>query len=292
MNSSTPKFFILLLAILSLTACSGSLPTEEEYYDQKLVAVASSDKRFSHSNSDFAYNKKEFQFVIVGNRTSGDNPGVFSSAMKKVNLLRPEFVIGVGDLIEGETSNVSTLEHQWADVEGMVAKLNTRYYYVAGDQDIDSKTAEDLWERRRGPTYYHFVYRNVLFLVLNTDNESQADISAEQLKYMKDAIADNKGVRWTMVFMHKPAWENSNAGFGQLEKSLQSRPYTMVAGHNNSYKYEKRFGRDYVSMGTTGAASKSSDKNSADHIALVTVTDDGPLFANIELDGLHSINGL
>ena len=41
-----------------------------------------------------------FQFAIVSDRTGGHRPGVFEDAVKKLNLLQPEFVMSVGDLIE------------------------------------------------------------------------------------------------------------------------------------------------------------------------------------------------
>ena len=42
-----------------------------------------------------------FRFAIVSDRTGGARPGVFERAIDELNLLRPEFVISVGDLVEG-----------------------------------------------------------------------------------------------------------------------------------------------------------------------------------------------
>ena len=44
----------------------------------------------------------EFQFVVIGDRTGGANQqGTFKLAIDQLNLLQPEFVINVGDIIEG-----------------------------------------------------------------------------------------------------------------------------------------------------------------------------------------------
>jgi hypothetical protein len=43
--------------------------------------------------------------VIVTDRTGGHREHVFRDAMPKVNLLRPAFVMSVGDLIEGYTED-------------------------------------------------------------------------------------------------------------------------------------------------------------------------------------------
>jgi len=46
-------------------------------------------------------NSHDFSFVVVGDRTGGHRPQVFSNAMRHINLLNPDFVVSVGDLIEG-----------------------------------------------------------------------------------------------------------------------------------------------------------------------------------------------
>ncbi|MFN8854088.1 MAG: hypothetical protein ACK50P_00890, partial [Planctomycetaceae bacterium] len=38
----------------------------------------------------------DFQFAIVTDRTGGRRPGIFTEAVRKLNLLQPEFVISVG----------------------------------------------------------------------------------------------------------------------------------------------------------------------------------------------------
>ena len=41
------------------------------------------------------------RFVVVGDRTGLARPGVFEQAVKQADGLKPEFIINVGDLIEG-----------------------------------------------------------------------------------------------------------------------------------------------------------------------------------------------
>src|SRR5271168_3524774 len=43
----------------------------------------------------------EFRFAIVSDRTGGHRPRIFSQAVEQLNLLQPEFVLSVGDLIKG-----------------------------------------------------------------------------------------------------------------------------------------------------------------------------------------------
>ena len=55
-------------------------------------------------------NPNRFQFAIVADRTGGRRPGVFANAIRKLNLLQPDFVMSIGDLIEGDTDNETELE--------------------------------------------------------------------------------------------------------------------------------------------------------------------------------------
>src|SRR5262245_35417968 len=42
-----------------------------------------------------------FRFAIITDRTGGPRAGVFERAIDQLNWLQPEFVVSVGDLIEG-----------------------------------------------------------------------------------------------------------------------------------------------------------------------------------------------
>ena len=54
-----------------------------------------------------------FQFAIVTDRTGGHRAGVFMDAVNKLNLLQPEFVVSVGDMIEGYTRNEEKIYREW-----------------------------------------------------------------------------------------------------------------------------------------------------------------------------------
>jgi hypothetical protein len=54
------------------------------------------------TSAEFQNNPEAFQFVVIGDRTGGANQEhTFKLAMDQLNLLQPEFVINVGDTIEG-----------------------------------------------------------------------------------------------------------------------------------------------------------------------------------------------
>jgi len=249
--------------------------------------------KVARTDRDFNNDPDNFQFVIVADRTGGCRPGVFAEAVKKINLLQPEFVMCVGDLIEGYTEATDQLDGQWEEFDQIANGLEMPFFYVPGNHDISNRLMADYWTRRRGQSYYHFVYRNVLFLCLNTEDPPGAGFSEEQIRYVADALKQNPKVRWTFLFMHRPMWlEGMEGGWEQVEKLLEGRQYTVFAGHYHNYMKYERLGRNHFILATTGGASSLTgpDFGEFDHIAWVTMTDEGPTMANLMLEGIAGEN--
>ena len=57
------------------------------------------------TNLNFNNDSDNFHFAITSDLTGGYREGVFEDAVRKINLVQPEFVITVGDLIEGYTED-------------------------------------------------------------------------------------------------------------------------------------------------------------------------------------------
>jgi len=127
------------------------------------------------TSEDFRNSPDNFQFAIVGDRTGGANVlGTFRLAVGQLNLLQPEFVINVGDLIEGYSDQAAELSAEWDEADSMLANLQVPFFRTPGNHDIANAAARQVWRERFGATYYSFVYRNVLFLVLDSENARPA----------------------------------------------------------------------------------------------------------------------
>lgn len=194
----------------------------------------------------------------------------------------------------------------------------------------------EAWRERHGDTYYSFIYKDVLFIALNTEDppyifppdllartqqmeramaedpdgtqarilEAVRDrpmppklpgaisIGEAQLAFVERTLAENLSPRWTVLLMHKPAWLYGSPEFTRIEEMLGDRDYTAIAGHEHYYTYDSRNGRDYIVMGTTGGVWLQDGPGRLDHVAWVTMTDDGPVFANIEVDGIFGKDGI
>ena len=111
----------------------------------------------------------DFRFAVVSDRTGEHRDGVFASAMPKINLVAPDFVVSVGDLIEGYSDDPATLGREWDEIEGYVEGLQMPFFYVPGNHDMSNEVMALEWRQRFGPSYYSFEYEDVLFLVLNSE---------------------------------------------------------------------------------------------------------------------------
>jgi hypothetical protein len=292
------------------------------------------------SDAPYANDPRLLRFLIFSDRTGGARAGIFEDAVDKINLLMPEFVINVGDCIEGYTDDVAELNRQWQEFDNIVEKLPSKYYRVAGNHDLGNPAMRKLWQQKYGRSYYHFVYKGALFLVLDTEDPTppppparfmakhlelaklkaaartsaelrdyylehrdfveevdvymKAMISREQLDYFEKVLRENSDVRWTFLFMHKPAWREPyvNARFLALEKLLADRRYSVFAGHTHEYQQDLRHGQQYVTLATTGGEILDPFSEQVfDHVMWVTLDDREPRFVNLEVDGISDVRG-
>lgn len=244
----------------------------------------------------------DFSFGIISDRTGRPEPGVFEGAIEKFNRMRPEFVISVGDFIQGgcmEDFSAPFLQKQWDYIKPEIEKCVPPFFYVAGNHDYappgPNSTGWELWNRMFGVSYYYFIYKNVLFLCLNS-NYAPTGLGEEQVNWALDVIREKCDVRWTFVFLHQPIrWVQDE--FAKLEEALYERNYTVIAGDMHRYTKYVRNGRKYIMLGTSGGGDvlvaqgkRGVHFGEFDHITWVSMCGDRPEFTNIALDGIYDEN--
>ncbi|MGH8019925.1 MAG: metallophosphoesterase, partial [Opitutaceae bacterium] len=243
---------------------------------------------------DLNNNPRNFQFAIVSDNTGGMRPGVFEDAVRKLNWLQPEFVMSVGDLIQGYTEDRALLKVEWDAFEGFVEKLRMPFFYVAGNHDYQNPVQARAWRERFGASYYHFVYQDVLFVMLNSnDAERIHTMTRKQVEWLAAVLEDNPDPRWTLVFLHAPLWDmNDPSLWPQVEELLAGRKHTVFAGHKHSYVKHERNNANYYTLATTGGGSllQGPRFGQFDHVMWATMTDDGPILANLLLEGIWPEN--
>ena len=245
--------------------------------------------------------KESFQFAIVADRTGGMRRGVFASAVAKLNLLGPELVMSVGDLISGYTDDRARIRREWDEFDAIVRRLDAPFFYVPGNHDLTNETMHAAWQERYGPKHYAFLYRNVLFVCLNTMDGGLHQIQDQQLGWLRQVLADHIDVSWTLLFLHTPLWDRFEGQDGrahetrqwhQVESVLAGRRYTAFAGHHHRYIKHERRDHKLLTLATTGGGSslRGPQYGEFDHVVWVTMTPEGPVIANLLLDGIEDEN--
>src|SRR5438876_12422936 len=80
-------------------------------------------------------------FAILGDRTGEAQAGVFEQVSKELDAERPDFVVTVGDTIEG--LHDETAEPEWQGVEQLLRSYKKYPLYLApGNLDIWSAVSE------------------------------------------------------------------------------------------------------------------------------------------------------
>jgi len=314
----------LLAAILvaaALAACSGASPAPFRH------ELSGSALPWTHANFDTSANR--FTFAVISDLNGGGRPGIFDVAVAQLALLRPELVLSVGDLIDGPTPVDSVLDREWDGFDARARAMPAPFFRVGGNHDLTGNVLRDVWRKRYGPTWYSFVYKDVLFIVLDTedlsperaqeifearseairaDREGRTDteglayyqmpervvgnVGAEQSAYVQRVLAEHPDVRWTFLFFHKPVWRSEDdPEFRAIETALANRPYTVFAGHFHSLSRTIRNDRDYFILGTTGGSQNRADPMARDHVTLVTMTAEGPSIAHLPLEGILGADG-
>ena len=273
--------------LLTLPLCIGIAQDKPTIY----IDIPTQQKPWNHI--EWNESPEQFQFAIVTDRTGGHRPGVFPTGIKKLNLLQPEFVMSVGDLIEGYTRDTVQLNAEWKEFMGFIDKLEAPFFYVPGNHDITNEVMEEKWKELFGVSYYHFVYKDVLFLCLNSEDNirgaGRGTIDNEQFEYIKKTLEENAGVKWTLVFLHQPLWiQEDTKRWKDVEKLLENRNHNVFAGHYHRYWKTDRNNGKYIALATTGGGSRLRGKayGEFDHVVWATMTEEGPILANLFLDGI------
>lgn len=229
---------LICILLLSAFGCKQPSPVKQ-------VFVHDLDSGPTPWNSEeFESTEEDFTFAIISDLNGGERPGVFSRAVAQINQLEPTFVLSVGDLIDGGTTDSLQLQKEWDFFDARAAKLNMPFFHLGGNHDLTNTRMREFWKNRFGPRYYHFLYQDVLFLMLDSEDYSEqrmeeiyqardsairildgemegswkestyyhmpernlGGIGEAQTNYFKGVLQTYPNVRWTFVLMHKPLW--------------------------------------------------------------------------------------
>ena len=296
----------VLLLLLFVGCGAFDQSSSDNKSDQETILINEEPGPNPWTHLQFRNNPDDFQFAIVSDLTGRLRPNVFPDAVIKLNLLQPEFVMTMGDVIEGHTSDPAQLNREWTELFKAVKPLEMPLFWVPGNHDYWYQSRQNaeaelrtydmrsVYKQRVGRPWFHFVYRNVLFLVLCNTMKDPVEIEEEK-NYISETLKQYPDVRWTFTFFHYDIFKRNMPGdlWAYIQGLLADRPYTAFAANSHTYlKYNVGKGKDMIRLATTGGMSRMRGVpyGEFDHIMWVTMTDEGPKISNLMLDGIYDSN--
>lgn len=280
----------MLIVVVLFISFSSILPTEAQKpeFPERMPIV----------ERPFSNDPDKFTFAIIGDKTGGglNKWHIFDRSIDEINIMKPDFAIMVGDLIQGDTTDIKQLDAEWKEFWDHQSALNIPFLPLPGNHDITNRVMYDYWMKHIGRTYSAFTYKDCLFLLLNTEEwhtntgEWTNWFGKEQIDYVKSRLEQHAEVRHTFVMLHRPLWLQKDSGWEEIEDELGNRPYTVFAGHYHNLTLHTRNDRRYFVLGATGGGftpQQVKEYGAFDHYSLVTVDDEDVNIAIIEPGNIH-----
>ncbi len=241
-----------------------------------------------------------FFFVVFGDRTGGpaDGVSVLADAVRDTNLLEPDFVMTVGDLVQGYNRTPQWLE-QMREYRAIMDELVCPWFPVAGNHDIywrgEGRPAgehERDYEMHFGPLWYAFTHKNCMFIALYSDEgnpetgEKAIDkpasqvMSDEQFAWLRQTLERGRDMDHIFIFLHHPRWLGGNYGddWERVHRLLveAGNVSAVFAGHIHRMRYDPRDGIDYIALATVGGGQSGTVPEAGwlHHFNIVTVRRD------------------
>lgn len=259
-----------------------------------LIGLWVSNYSFSqeYTKHILAKDNPKVRFAILADRTGGEERGVFNKVIEQINTLSPDFVVSIGDVIDGYTTDESYLNGLWSEFDSLKKAIQVPFYIAPGNHDVSNPWMEKQWKKRFGCTYQALEVNDDLLLFLNTDDGGASCISQQQVDYFRRSLNEYKKNGWIYLFMHRPLWKyGEKGGCEKIEELLlQKKNVIVFSGHEHHYVMNNRNGRKYYMLSTSGGGNnlRSNSLGEFHHFFFVTMDKEEPKVSNILLNGIMS----
>lgn len=227
------------------------------------------------------------RFAIIGDRTGDHMPGIYEQIVVEVERMKPDFILTVGDMIEGYTADTNRLNQQWSEYKTIISKLSMPIYFTPGNHDITTDAALGTYQKQIGKPYYSFDISGIHFIILDNSRwDSSKDLPKEQLDWLAADLKQSAYAAYTFVLFHKPFWYNTiSQGKPDTLHSL-FRAYGVdgvFSGHFHEYFSGKYDGILYTCVGSSGGNCDPGPTGLQYHFIWVTADAKGISIAPIKM---------
>ena len=121
---------------------------------------------------EFIQNNEKFTFAILGDKTTGGvlNWPIFDRAVEEINLLQPDFVVMIGDMIQGTVRDTSILNRMWKEFNAHAEKLDVPLYVLPGNHDISNEVRAKAIDLEQMTKKLKPVFKSLYILVISGCN--------------------------------------------------------------------------------------------------------------------------
>ena len=127
------RFFRTICSALVLALCAvACTPVDQTTSFEH--GIETGPQPWTHENFDA--DDEKFTFAVFSDLTGGERDKVFEIAVAQLNLLRPELIINVGDLIDGGTEDLGEIAAQWDSFDERAERATAPVFYVGGNHDL------------------------------------------------------------------------------------------------------------------------------------------------------------
>jgi predicted phosphodiesterase len=225
------------------------------------------------------------RFAVIGDRTGTAQPGIYEQIIEDIQKLEPDFLLTVGDMIEGPAPDTIEILRRWEEYGGIIKTITSPVYYVPGNNDIWDSTSLEFFRRYAAEPHYSFNVRGVHFIVLdNSRFYTVDDFPKEQIDWLIDDLQKHQQADYTIVSFHIPFWVKTIAeGKPDTLHSLFRRygVDAVFTGHFHYYFSGEYDGIKYTGMGSSGGEISNRLIGPEYHFSWVTIDADGISIAPI-----------
>jgi len=206
--------------------------------------------------------KNDFRFAVLGDRTGGAQPQIYGRVWREINLMHPEFVVNVGDTIQGSEDDLA--ESQWMELRPVWARYSHYpLYFTPGNHDVWSDFSRDLYEKESGRrTHYSFNYEDAHFTILDTTPTRR--LEDDQLDFLEKDLEAHKESNPKIVIFHHPYWiQQIKEGNGDFRLHQIAKRYGVthvLSGHGHRFVRMVHDGVTYMEVGSSGGSMVGSRK--------------------------------